>query len=339
MTSSRGYGLLALAYLAGSLLPNVAVAAEASAENKAAARELATEGIKLAQAGNCKEALPKLEKAETLYHAVTILTWVGECQIKEGQLVAGTENLNKVSREELPANAPQAFSDAKKRANTLLAEATPRIGRLTLNITPADAPELQVTIDGRPYSAVLLGSARPTDPGSHEIVATAPGYKEARGTVVLQEAGREELKLTLEVDPNAKPVVATETPNNTTAQPQDQGSSGNTQRTLGWVGIGVGAAAIIGGGITGGMAIGAKGQLDTLCNNQNCSSDAGIAKLNEANALALTSTILFSAGGALAATGVILLLTGGNGTAEAKIGSAHVQPQLGFGQGGLTGKF
>src|SRR5690606_8120785 len=85
-----------------------------SAEDKAAARTLGTEGIKLANAGDCESAIDKLARAEALYHAPTILGRLGECQVALGKLVEGTENLNRVIREPLPANAPVAFKQARE---------------------------------------------------------------------------------------------------------------------------------------------------------------------------------------------------------------------------------
>src|SRR5690606_6492137 len=82
-----------------------------SAENKAAARALGVEGIKLANAGNCEAAIEKLSRAEALYHAPTILGRLGECQVALGKLVEGTENLNRVVREQLAPNAPAAFKE------------------------------------------------------------------------------------------------------------------------------------------------------------------------------------------------------------------------------------
>src|SRR5438132_180639 len=84
----------------------VAHTAHAQAENVAAARSLGILGVQLADAGKCPEAIEKLERAESLYHAPTILGRLGECRVNVGQVVQGTEDLNRVVREQLPANAP-----------------------------------------------------------------------------------------------------------------------------------------------------------------------------------------------------------------------------------------
>src|SRR6476661_5989116 len=88
--------------------------ADSSAENKSAARSLGIEGIQYARQGDCVKAIPLLERAETLFHAPTILGTLGECQVQVGHLVEGTENLNRVAREALTADAPAAFLQAQE---------------------------------------------------------------------------------------------------------------------------------------------------------------------------------------------------------------------------------
>src|SRR5215203_4216783 len=109
------------------------------AESIAAARSLGLAGIKMADAGDCKGAIEKLSRAESLYHAPSILGRLGECQVQVGQVVLGTENLNRVVREQLAANAPKAFLDAQERAKGVLNTALPKIAHLTVRVEPADA--------------------------------------------------------------------------------------------------------------------------------------------------------------------------------------------------------
>src|SRR5258708_1914863 len=114
----------ALAALCAGLVISVATPSRADdAESTAAARTLGIQGVQLADAGKCPEAIEKLQRAESLHHAPTILDRLGECQVAVGQLVAGTENLNSVVREPLAANAPQVYRDAQDRAKKVLATA------------------------------------------------------------------------------------------------------------------------------------------------------------------------------------------------------------------------
>src|SRR3954453_9105269 len=63
-----------LAALALGLGAREASAKDGNAADTAAARTLAVEGMKLAEAGKCAEAIEKLTRAERLHHAPIILS-------------------------------------------------------------------------------------------------------------------------------------------------------------------------------------------------------------------------------------------------------------------------
>src|SRR5690349_18240562 len=121
---------------ASLVAPGALAQDQPQAENVAAARSLGLQGIKMADAGDCKGAIEKLSRAESLYHAPSILARLGECQVQVGQIVLGTENLNRVVREQLAPNAPKAFRDAKERAKSVLNTALPKLARLTVKVDP-----------------------------------------------------------------------------------------------------------------------------------------------------------------------------------------------------------
>src|SRR3954469_6880206 len=112
-----------------------AQAEDASAAETAAARSLAVEGLKLAQAGDCAAALPKLERAEKLYHATIVASRLGECYVSVGRLVEGTEILRKLLREPQAADAAPAINKALERAQRTLDAAKPRIAGLTIKVS------------------------------------------------------------------------------------------------------------------------------------------------------------------------------------------------------------
>src|SRR6478609_3076316 len=145
-SSSRAISLSLMLALSSSLISPAAFAQDQpQAENIAAARSLGMQGIKMADAGDCQGAIEKLSRAEALYHAPSILGRLGECQVQVGQIVVGTENLNRVVREQLAATAPKAFKDAQERAKGVLSTALPKIAHLTVKVDPADAKP-QVTV-------------------------------------------------------------------------------------------------------------------------------------------------------------------------------------------------
>src|SRR5260221_6726157 len=144
---------------------------EPSAADTAAARALAVEGLKLAQAGRCDEAADRLERAEKLHHAPIVLARLGECRVEQGRLVEGTEMLRKVLREPLPAHPAPSLSKAYERAQTVLDATAPRIARLTISVGLPKDVEAVVTVDAEAVPAALLGEERPTDPGEHVVEA------------------------------------------------------------------------------------------------------------------------------------------------------------------------
>jgi hypothetical protein len=324
-----------------------AAAQDASAENVAAARTLGIQGVQLADAGKCDQAIEKLSRAEALYHAPTILGRLGECQVAVGQIVLGTENLNRVVREPLAANAPQAYRTAQDRAKKALDAALPKIAYLTVTVEPRDA-KVEVKVGGAPLSSALIGVERPTDPGTHDVVATAPGYLEARSSVTLAEAGHQSVALALQPDPNAQPVTPppaeTIPPGGTLtpppgAQPPPDRQESSGSKTLGYVLLGVGGVGIVAGSVTGILAIGAKGDLD--CPQNRCVGKEG-DDLESAKTMAMVSTISFAVGIPAAAVGVVLLVTGGSKSETGKLDRPRgfsAKPYFGLGEAGVVGTF
>ena len=346
----RLISLALVSSLTSSLVAPAAFAQDQpQAENVAAARSLGMQGIQLADSGDCKGAIEKLSRAESLYHAPSILGRLGECQVKVGQIVLGTENLNRVVREQLAVNAPKAFKDAQERAKGVLNTALPKIARLTVKVEPADAKS-QVTVAGTTIPPALIGIERPTDPGTHEVVVSAPGYLEQRTSVTLAEGGTQEISVKLEKDPNAgvaappppaaapPPVV----PVGPAAPPEDKPAK--KSNTLAYVALGIGGAGLVVGGITGFLALGKKSDLKN-CVDTRCPSSQQDT-LDGAKSMATISTVGFAVGAVGVGVGVVLLLTGG-GNGNASLASSkqlahsgvHIEPWLGVESAGLNGTF
>jgi hypothetical protein len=332
----------ALAVLCAALVTSFASASRADdqAENTAAARALGIQGVQLADAGKCPEAIEKLRRAETLHHAPTILERLGECQVNVGQIVEGTENLNAVVREQLPANAPQVFRDSQTRAQKVLATATPKIAHLTIGVAPPDAKPT-VTVNGQPIPAALIGADRPTNPGTVEVSASADGYRAASQSVTLAEGGHQELTLTLQKDPNAVAALPPLTPNAgaapaPVAPPPAAEKKSNVPA---YVVLGVGGAGILVGGITGALALSKASD----CPNKVCASQSD---LDGAKSMATISTVGFAVGIVGIGLGTVLLLTGSKNSEAPTAATAaklrpklHVEPWIGVNSAGLRGAF
>jgi hypothetical protein len=309
-----------------------ASAEDPSATETAAARSLAVDGLKLAQAGNCVEAVPKLERAEKLYHAPVVASRLGECYVSLGKLVEGTEVLRKVLREPVPTDAPPALLKALERAQKALDSAKPRIAGITLKV--ATVSDLTVKIDGDAVPGALLETEIPSDPGEHQIEANAPGFLRSSTRVTVAEGEKKTITLTLTRDPNAPaPVAATDAAspaagNDSPAKQAPAGSQAasledraepaparSPNRTGAYVSLGVGVAALGAGSVLGFMTIQKHKDLKDSCPDDVCSSDKQ-SELDDAKRLGNFSNIAFGVGAAGLIVGTVLYFTAGPSSSD-----------------------
>lgn len=78
---------------------------------------------------------------------------------------------------------------------------------------------------------------------------------------------------------------------------------------IGWAVLGVGAAAVVAGAITGGVTLSVNDELSSSCPNRECPAGYDYeSRTSTGSALALTTDILIPVGAVALATGVVLLL-------------------------------
>jgi hypothetical protein len=176
--------LLAIGLVMATAMP--AALAE-SASDKAAAREVATEGIELYRAGKYPEALDRLRRAQALYDAPVHLIYIARCQDKLGQLVEASENYRLLDHYALPSGAPPAWVSAVEDGRKELAALEPRIPRLRI-LTEPGVRDPALRVDGNPVSAAALGIQRPVNPGTHHIELAVSGFEPGVADVVTQES-------------------------------------------------------------------------------------------------------------------------------------------------------
>ncbi|MEO7109778.1 MAG: hypothetical protein ABI183_05030 [Polyangiaceae bacterium] len=337
---------------ASSLLTLASIGhADDASSNRAAARELGVQGVLLAEKGKCGEAIEKLEHAERLYHAPTTLERLGECKVEVGRIVDGTEDLQRVVKEDLPAGAPAAFTAAKARAAGILKKATPRIAHLRVHVNAPTDVKPAVTMDGLPFPDVALDGDRPVDPGTHNFAATADGMIRAETTVSLGEAESKSIELKLVADPNAvkptqiSPPLQTDQPK--PPPPDDDHKKPpppppeSPSHVPAYIAFGVGIAGVGVGTVTGILALGKKSTLDNVCgaSKTGCPSSSQ-SDIDSAKTMGTISTVGFIVGGVGVAAGIVLLLTeGSSSNATATVGSVRVSPDLGAGFVGAHGSF
>jgi hypothetical protein len=327
---------IAAGTVALAVVSTKAHAEQPSPADVGAARALGQEGVKLAAAGNCKDAIDRLSRAEKLFHAPTTLARLGECQVQTGRLVEGTENLNRVVRENLPPSAPQVFIRAQERAARLLAEARPRIATLKIAVIAPPEVQIEVKTDGEKVPLASLNTNRPTNPGEYTVEATAPGYRTATAHVKLAEGAVESIALTLEIDPDAPnpPAAAATSPPSDAGAPPPQRSS--PSRVPAYAALGVGVIGLGVGTVFGISALSKKSDLDSNCSNKKCPEDQQ-KTIDSAKTAGTISTVGFIVGGVGVVAGGYLLLAPSEAlNAKAAL---RITPTLGLGHASLSGTF
>ena len=169
--------------------------------------------------------------------------------------------------------------------------------------------------------------------GTHTLTATTPDGKQERWEVQLSPGKTVEHQFNFGGAAVAVvPPPGSPQPGEPAPAPVDEGGGGSPLRTVGFVALGVGGAALIGGVVTGIMAKGKEDDATSRCVDKVCPSSAE-KDFDSASSLAGISTALYIGGGVLAAAGVGLVVFGGGGKesppAAARAPKLELSPYLG----------
>jgi hypothetical protein len=178
-----------------------------SAADKATARTLATEGIKLFRANKFAEALDKLQRAQSLYDAPVHLLYIARSQVKLDKLVDGSESYRRLVRFPLEPNPPPAFKEAIESGKQELEELEPKVPTIRIEVEPANLQKLELRMDGEAVPAAVVGIDRPANPGAHTVQAWAPGYDTAEAKIDLKIGEKKPVKLVLKPGTSGPPPV------------------------------------------------------------------------------------------------------------------------------------
>lgn len=234
----------------------------------------------------------------------------------------------------------QAVVDATRE----LAALNPRVPSVIIQVIGAKASK--VTIDDVEVPAVVLGVVRPTDPGCHVIRASADGLAPAEVIISLLE-GRTE-RVSVELKPNSDRVPPPEAAQPLPARspslaappvgPSTPSRTSNGQKMLGYSALGLGAAGLVVGGVAGGLALTKHNEITSACGGSTCPAswkNRYQSEVDTRDTLGTASTAGFIVGGAVAAAGVVLLLT----APRASTSSGSIEPLVGLGFIGAKGTF
>jgi hypothetical protein len=290
------------------------VFADPSPAERETARGLMQAGDQLRASGDIRGALARYQSAHAIMHVPTTGLEVARAQAQLGLLVEARATASEVVN--LPVTSPPeptVFVQARDAASQLSVELEPRVPSLSTTVTPAGIP-YTLTIDNvkLPTDARLV--AYKVDPGVHTVIVAAPGYSSQTRQVTLTE--RHDESITFELiaqpvaagsgggEPSPASAAATLESPDFGAPPQTDDPAG-PGRVRGVIGLGVGGAALIAGGICGVISLVKTSSEKDKCEAGHCDRDG----LSSANTLANVANIAIPVGVLGVAYGLFELLT------------------------------
>jgi hypothetical protein len=315
-------------------------------EDPAAAQALFTEAKKLMAAGKYPDACPKLEESERIAPATGTKFNLSDCYEHVGRTASAWAGFLSVAAAAKNASQPAREKAARDRAKALEA----KLSRIAVVVPDAsNVAGLEVKRDDELVGSAEWNEALPVDPGQHTVSATAPGKRPWKAIIEVAPAGGSAKVIVPPFDDEPAPPpapVAAAAPaaalGSGGAPPAPDADSSSGRVTGGWVLVGTGAAALIGGGVFWAMRSSEVSTLTAEChygpNANGCPSSAS-GDISSGKTYDVASVALFAVGGAAVLGGGALLLFGG-GHAHAAA-SAQIVPVVGPQGGGirLTGSF
>lgn len=294
----------------------------AFAQDVATAEALFREGRALMAKGELGPACEKLASSQRLDPSPGTAINLALCHEKQGKRATAWAEYLVAARLARAADKKVQVDEASKRA----AELEPDLDYVTIVIS-TPVPGLEVVRDGVVLDASSFGSALPIDPGPHAFVARAPGYqsvtlnvtfaeKRDKQSVSVPTLEREEAATTPGPAPSSSgEPVAPSGPSPAAPGPGgDHGARAEPDRSLAWVLVGVGGAALLTAGVFGVLALGNYSDADGQCpGHRNClQSTADL--YDRASLQANIANIGVGVGLVGLGIGTVLLFTSGSST-------------------------
>jgi hypothetical protein len=283
---------------------------------RGAARNLGQEGVEAYQGGDFATASTKLDKAYRTLKAPSLGLWSARALVKLGKLVEASERYVEVTRLSVSGGDTAVQRQAQADAESELTQLRSQIPNVIVQVEGAAVDSATITVDGVPLVSTLVGERRPINPGKHVVQGTS-GSATVKVEVELT-AGETKTAVLSFAPGTPTPSAGAATPEPTggavsspSAPGPDAPPAGKKSfKTLGFVALSVGAAGLVVGGVTGGLALGKKSDIDSSpnCDGNRCErSEADL--VDSYSTLRTVSTVGFIAGAVLAATGAVLVLT------------------------------
>ncbi len=258
--------------------------AQGNTANKAQAETLFQEAVALMEERRYPEACRKLEASQELDAGIGTLLYLADCYEHEGRNASAWATFREARSQAEAAGQVERERIAEVREKAIAKQLS------YVTVTVESTSGQVVRLAGTKLPPASLGVPIPVDPGFQRLLVTAPGKVPYSKEIVV---------------PSAPTRLNVKVPKLADAQ------SSSFQRTSGYATLGAGVLGLVGGGVFGFIARGKNdASLDECApDDENSCSAQGVELRDEAQTFATASTVSFAAGGALALTGLVLVLS------------------------------
>ena len=310
------------------------ISRSASAQDREVdAERLFREGQKLLEERRFGEACPKFEAAYNKDHSLGTLINLAFCHKEQGAIWYAWLEFREAEVKATELNRPDRRDFAKQR----LAELEKQLPRVIID-NPQKVPLTDVLVEDRKVWEAERGAVFAAEVGQRRFIFKARGKKNGALLINITKSDKIQHVTVPDMEDGSDEPPKTETPGEapkTEAPAASPPSDGSTQRTIGWVSIGVGGVAAILGSIEGISTLSSSCAGGKLCPPDDHSS---------ANSTATIADVAFIVAGLGVVGGIALILTAPSAaSSQAPASSARstftLSPRLGPGWASLTGTF
>ncbi len=237
------------------------VAPPANATPESDAKDLFARGRDLRNANDCGSAVPLFRKAWQIYpQGLGSLRNLAECEEQLGHFASSRRAWLDLKRALITAPNDPKYEGWDKDAEEAAARLKPKVATFVVDVyvkSPEgealanDKTGVEIFVNGESVGTTLVGTPLERDPGQYRIRAQMTDAQPVEQIVNVAAGDNPHVSMRLTVVPKPKPVV------------MEPGGSG--RKTLGYVVAGVGAASLIGSGITFLLRQSALSELEDNC--------------------------------------------------------------------------
>jgi hypothetical protein len=267
---------------------------EAAQKGKGKAVAAFKKGKRALKAKRYKEATRSFRRANKIAPAATYQLFLGRSLAGQGHSLEAIKLLNQFLDQADDETPPRQVTRARKTLEVELS----KVGLLEITGPPGATGY----INGTAIGTLPFPSAIPVVPGERHSVWVVYNDHQLPVNVVSVDPGQS-TELVFREPVAEDPYEASQ---EVELDPEELPITPRPLRTWGWVGTGVGAAIVIGGVITGAIALSKDKELVDACGTDPCPEKK--AEVKSRDDLATTTTVLLVGGGAVAATSIVILI-------------------------------